>query len=349
MAAVDEPAKNRLYWRLMSLPEITDTGSLGVFYLKRYWARMAQSRNGKTAGGGNWVREKTLLCGLGLGLHETMQFVNESSPSLAELERWILERNGGSLDPARVARLNAALTGQDASDPEIEQAADALTAQDLAFWDEHGYVILHDAVPPGNCRAAEEAVWQSIRGDPRDSSTWYKRRQDATIWLPLIHHPALNANRQSLHIRKAFAQLWGRNDIWITVDKAGFNPPETERWKFPGPHLHWDVSLAPPVPFGLQGILYLTDTAADQGAFRCVPGFHRKLNDWLRGLPPETNPRGQNLESLGAVPIAGLAGDLIVWRQELPHGSSPNRTAKPRIVQYISGEPSEWEINPVWL
>ena len=28
MAAVDEPAKNRLYWRLMALPEITDAGSL---------------------------------------------------------------------------------------------------------------------------------------------------------------------------------------------------------------------------------------------------------------------------------------------------------------------------------
>ncbi len=176
-----------------------------------------------------------------------------------------------------------------------------------------------------------------------------RRRQDATIWLPIIHHPALDANRRSLRIRKAFAQLWGRNDIWMSVDKGGFNPPETERWKFPGPHLHWDVSLAPPVPFGMQGILYLTDTAADQGAFRCVPGFHRKLNDWLRSLPPEANPREQNLESLGAVPSRGVAGDLIIWRQELPHGSSPNRTAKPRIVQYISGEPSEWEINPVWV
>jgi Phytanoyl-CoA dioxygenase (PhyH) len=332
----------------MSLPEITDTGSLGVFYLKRYWARVAQARNGKPADGADWIREQTLIWGLGLGLHETMQFLSVSSPSLEELERWILERNGGSLDSARVARLNAALTGQDARDPEIENAPDVLTREDLASWDERGYVILHDAVPLENCRAAEEAIWQSIGGDPYAPSTWYEKREDATIWIPLIHHPALDANRRLLRIRKAFAQLWKRNDIWISVDKGGFNPPETAHWKFPGPHLHWDVSLAPLVPFGMQGILYLTDTAADQGAFRCVPGFHRKLNDWLRSLPPEVDPRKQNLESFGALPIAGRAGDLIVWRQELPHGSSPNRTAKPRIVQYISGHPSDWEVNPIW-
>ena len=330
------------------LPEITDRDSLGLYHLKRYWARTMKVRQGGQPIEDDWVRDKTLLFGLGVGLHETMQFLLQSAPSIEEFEDWILERNGGSLDPARVVRLNAALTGQDASDPEIERSPDVLSPGDLEFWDERGYVILHDAVPPENCRAAEEAIWESIHGDPRDPSTWYQARADRTIWLPLIHHPALDANRRAPRIRKAFAQLWRRNDIWISVDRGGFNPPETAEWRFPGPQLHWDVSLAPPVPFGMQGILYLTDTVAEQGAFRCVPGFHRKLNDWLRSLPPEADPRKQDPESLGALAIPGRAGDLIVWRQELPHGSSPNRAAKPRVVQYISGEPSDWEINPVW-
>src|SRR5215469_2300422 len=119
IAAVAERSKNRLYWRLMALPEITDAGSLGVYHLKRYWAQMTQARNG-AALAGDWVRDKTLLCGLGVGLHETMQFLNIGSPSLDELEHWILAHNVGSLDSTRVARLNAALTGQEAADPEIE-------------------------------------------------------------------------------------------------------------------------------------------------------------------------------------------------------------------------------------
>jgi hypothetical protein len=73
-----------------------------------------------------------------------------------------------------------------------------------------------------------------------------------------------------------------------------------------------------------------------------------KLNGWLKSLPPGANPREQDLEALGPVAIAGRAGDLIIWRHELPHGSSPNRAAKPRIVQYISADPSRCEANPVW-
>jgi hypothetical protein len=57
--------------------------------------------------------------------------------------------------------------------------------------------------------------------------------------------------------------------------------------------LHWDVSLARPIPFGLQGILYLADTAANQGAFTCVPGFHRKIDSWLENLPAGSDPRAE--------------------------------------------------------
>jgi ectoine hydroxylase-related dioxygenase (phytanoyl-CoA dioxygenase family) len=78
-----------------------------------------------------------------------------------------------------------------------------------------------------------------------------------------------------------------------------------------------------------------------------VPGFHRRLTDWLSGLPPDADPRTQDLRSL-ATPIAGRAGDLIIWRHELPHGSSPNRAERPRIVQYMTMRPSNWEQNPVW-
>ena len=281
------------------LPEIADAGSLGVYHLKRYWARQAMARAGQSIDAGSeWDRDRTLLYGLGLGLRETLQYLLHSSPSLRSSNGGS-RFNGGRIDAARLARRNAALSGEDARDEEIERAPDVLTAEDLAFWEEQGYVILHGAVSPEHCRAAEHAVWESIGADPADAGTWYRGQQGPSIWVPALHHPALRANRQALRIRKAFAQVWGRSDIWITVDFGGFNPPETERWKFPGPYLHWDVSVEPPVPFGVQGILYLSDTAADQGAFRCVPGFHHKLNAWLREF-------AAGLQS--AVPGSGSAG-----------------------------------------
>jgi len=37
-----------------------------------------------------------------------------------------------------------------------------------------------------------------------------------------------------------------------------------------------------------------------------------------------------------AVPIAAGAGDLVIWRQDLPHGASPNRAMRPRMAQYVN-------------
>jgi ectoine hydroxylase-related dioxygenase (phytanoyl-CoA dioxygenase family) len=108
------------------------------------------------------------------------------------------------------------------------------------------------------------------------------------------------------------------------------------------------MSLEPPFHFGTQGLLYLCDTPAEQGAFCCVPGFHRKLESWLAGLPAGTDPRRVDLDAL-AVPIVAEAGDFVIWHHALPHGSSPNRGTYPRIVQYLNMYPVEFKENMAWV
>jgi hypothetical protein len=312
-----------------------------VRHLRRFWSA-------KQAGGTDWVADNTLLSGLRLGLRETYDYLYQNQPSFERFEAWILENNGGVIDAARIDRLNWALSEAGVSGEPADPCAEpALTASGLAFWDENGYVVLHDAVPPENCRAAVGAICELLAVQLDRPETWCRGPQGHSIWVPLLHHPALWANRDAPRVRRAFAQLWGREDIWINVDQTGFNPPEQPDWKFPGPLLHWDVSLVPPIPFGVQGILYLADTAADQGAFTCVPGFHRLIESWLQSLPDGADPRAQDLSAC-AIPISGRAGDLVIWHHALPHGSSPNRAAQPRFAQYIIGRPSYWDYNPVW-
>jgi ectoine hydroxylase-related dioxygenase (phytanoyl-CoA dioxygenase family) len=328
------------------LPSTEETGSLGVRHLKRFWARTIANRQGMSDTGSDWDLDNTLLGGLRIGLRETFQEVVGPEPSFEAFEAWILTKNGGHIDAKRVEELNVALSG---GQPACGGPFDAaLTREEMAFWDENGYVIVHDAVSAENCQAAAAAIYEFLKMNPEVPETWYYGPQGHSIWIPLMHHPAIWANRDSPRIRAAFAQIWGRSDMWCTVDQAGMNPPERPGWAFPGPHLHWDVSVALPIPFGVQGILYLTDTAPDQGAFTCVPGFHRKIENWLHGLPSGADPRKQNLAALGAVPIAGRAGDLIIWHHALPHGSSPNRAKAPRVVQYIRMMPSQWDFNPTW-
>lgn len=339
----------------IDLPDIAapeETGSLGVMHLKRFWSRTLAERAGKgqqTAS--ERVADKTLLYGIHAGIHETLAFLMQNAPTFGQFEAWVLEINGGWLDPVRVTRINAALAGSldRGMAPATGSADAALTARDLVFWDQNGYVVLRNAVTADQCRAAAQAIYEFLGADPSKPETWYNNPAGHTIWVSVLRHPAFLANRESRRIHSAFAQLWGRTDLWTSVDQGGFNPPERAGWPFPGPHLHWDESIAEPVPLGMAGILYLTDTASDQGAFRCVPGFHRQLARWLAELPPDTDPRDHRiLNTLPAVAVAGSAGDLVIWHQGLPHGSSPNRSNRPRVVQYLTMLPSRWDFNPVW-
>jgi hypothetical protein len=327
-----------------------DQGGLGILHIKRLWSRTQRKRSGQSrdpVSADEWVKDNTLMCGLRLGLRETLQYLF-SSPSLEQFEQWILERNGGAIDPGLKERLNRALSGELKTGPPPQPSDAVFTAEEFLFWEENGYIVLHRAVPEENCAAAVKAICSFLQMDLNRPETWYGGTQGHSIWIPLLRHPALEANRDAARIHHAFAQVWGRTDLWATTDQTGMNPPERDGWRFPGPNLHWDTSLALPIPLGVQGVLYLADTAADQGAFTCIPGFHRKIEAWLKSLPPGRDPRGENLAALGAVPIAGKAGDLIIWNHALPHGSSPNRAAKPRIVQYITLRPSHWSYNPTW-
>jgi hypothetical protein len=39
---------------------------------------------------------------------------------------------------------------------------------------------------------------------------------------------------------------------------------------------------------------------------------------------------------------------MVIWRQELPHGSGRNLANVPRIAQYITLYPPDRGVNPVW-
>jgi hypothetical protein len=240
--------------------------------------------------------------------------------------------------------INAALEGsaQHRSN-EGEEDMPILSAEDRAFWEENGYVVIRGAVPRENCLAAEQAVWDFLEMDSDDPESWYPDPPRNGIMVEIYQHQALWDNRQYPRVHQAFAEIWGTPKLWVSFDRASMNPPERPGYRFPGPNLHWDMSLEMPVRLKVQGVLYLADTPANQGAFTCIPGFHRKLEDWLKILPPDADPRKLGRELPGATPIGANAGDLIIWHSALPHGSSPNSAQRPRMAQYITMSPAREE------
>jgi hypothetical protein len=288
------------------------------------------------------VPVRSLLHTLGLGVEQTLAHLGRHRPGWDDFAAWVVA-TAGPPDPERVARWHACLDG--APPPPAEAARQAavmaadpvLDADDLATWERDGVVVLRAAVTPDEATADADHLWATIDAEPGDPSTWSRSRPHG-IMVQRFQHPAMDVPRRSARVATAFAQLHGHADLIASIDRLGFNPPEGPGYAFPGPHLHWDESLAPPRPFEAQGILYLTDTTADQGALRVVPGFHHRLAEgWLDGLGG-TDPRTVDLAA-EAVPVPAGAGDLVIWRQEIPHGASPNTTDRPRLVQYVTHHP----------
>ncbi len=332
-----------------SIPQSNATGTIGIMHLQRYWAKQQGYQRGTLRPidfHDEIDLDTILLCALGIGMEQTIRSL-PSFDTFDAFEKWILEINEGNIDKAKISRYNQRVMGIDA--PPVATGEGVLASEDLAFFHEHGYVIVRNAVPKDRCRETISMICEFLGIDLDIPDTWYSPNPNRQgIMVQLFQHDLLQRNRMSERIRIAFEQLWGTTDLWVNTDRAGFNAPETPTWPFPGPLLHWDVSLHTPIPFGLQGILYLSDTQEDQGAFSVVPGFHHRVEQWLANLPAGADPREQDLYALGVRPIAAKAGDFIIWHHALPHGSSPNTSTLPRIVQYINYLPSRFRVTEEW-
>ena len=330
--------------RNQPLPDSDAPGGLGVFHLARFWHKaQAQKRSQPLPEGldtaTEWQLERMLMDVLALGLEPTLERVY-ASHSLAEFERWVLDTNPDVASAEYRQAINQRLR-QWAEGARVSPAAGfidgPLNAEQLQHWETHGYIVVPGILSEAQCTQAREAIWSFLEMREDEPASWYKSSSAMKkVMVQLFNHPALDAARSSQRLQAIFKQLWQCDDLVISTDRVGFNPPETDHWRFPGPAMHWDVELKSPIPFATQALIYLCDVAEHQGAFSCVPGFHHNINHWLEQLPPDTDPQDQDWSQWAVKPIAARAGDLIIWHQALPHGASPNRARYPRFVQYIN-------------
>ena len=180
---------------------------------------------------------------------------------------------------------------------------------------------------------------------------------------------------QSPRLLGAYAQLWGSRDLWILPSKRGSFKPPIRPGGITVKHIsaygqvelplggelpmHFDVgdiaagAFDDPAKqyFDLQSSLFVRGHGPDGGGTCLVPGFQRKWASWI-GTPEgrqeiarmsrqesRHHPEMANVDDNILTP-AGGPGDLLIWQNFLPHGSSVNTSAAPRMRLGVAVRPA---------
>lgn len=227
-----------------------------------------------------------------------------------------------------------------------------LSPADWEHWTKKGYVVVRQAVPAANVEQLVDVLWKFDEKDPKDPSTWYapQRREhimkelNNTGMLEIYNHQYLWNNRMEKRVYDAFVDIWDREDLWVTIDRANLNPPKKIKGN-PNGFIHWDVdtSIQPP-PIGVQGVLSLQKQDGDVGGFQCVPYLFEHFDEWVKNQPKDRDPKHPDMTGLSAINIDMEPGDLLIFNSLLAHGVRPNHSGnRVRMAQYISMQPADYE------
>jgi hypothetical protein len=236
-----------------------------------------------------------------------------------------------------------------------------LSEEDWAFWLHNGYVVIKNAVPREQAERLASYLWEYEDKDPNDIESWYKRPNvkmemkelNNTGMVEIYNQQYMWDNRQTPKVHQAFADIWGTEKLWVTIDRANLNFPLRPGFEYKG-FIHWDYDPETR-PQNVQGVLALADqTDEAMGGFQCVPELYRTYDTWKLTQPEDRDHYKPDISGFELVKVKLEAGDLLIFNSLEPHGIRANTSGnKVRIAQYISMMPAQedneelvqWRIN----
>jgi hypothetical protein len=171
--------------------------------------------------------------------------------------------------------------------------------------------------------------------------------------VEIYNHQYMWDNRQFPKVHQAFADVWGTEKLWVTIDRANLNFPLRPGFEYKG-FIHWDYDPETK-PQNVQGVLALADqTDENMGGFQCIPELYRAYDTWKLTQPEDRDHYKPDTTGFHLEKVKLEAGDLLIFNSLEPHGIRANTSKdKVRLAQYISMMPAqedneelrEWRIN----
>ena len=206
---------------------------------------------------------------------------------------------------------------------------------------EQGWLMIPDVVPKALCERSAAALCNFIDVDPEDPDTWHNYVTHGHGIIPLHHDQALWDVRQLPQMHELFSVIYQTPKLWVSFDRGSFKVPSSfHESGFRMDAVHWDGDPRIAEDLAVQGLVYLTDTPAEQGAFAMVPDLYRTLDQWLAVPRTDAEARRPDVSEYPLVPVGGPQGSVVLWHRKMAHTSLANNSTKPRLVQYVTMTPA---------
>ena len=273
----------------------------------------------------------------GLGKFETYFFLYADCKDFQHFKNWVIQLKGQDFVTEADQKFKQWQNDKKNESENPDNFPKVLSPEQIQFWEENGYLRISKVVEDQPCDEVAQQIRRHLNVDLNHPATWYMEHPDwQGIMVQLYQNEVMETVRKQENIRQIFADLYQTDHLVANTEKLGYNPPECEVWQFQHGKLHLDIDLDKPVEFEVQGILYLNDVAENGGAIQLVPGFHQRFEEWITQF--SSLERAHTSMRLTEVPqrITGEKGDLILWRNTIPHAATSNNSTLPRFVQYLS-------------
>ena len=197
-----------------------------------------------------------------------------------------------------------------------------LSEAERSHLDERGFVVLEDAIPADQADALRDRSMTLARQERAASGEHvYLGEKAQRVWNLVDKGEVFERAIQHPRVLGAMTWLLGADCTLssFTVNVIGPGAPDGG--------LHIDHPLAtlptprPAFPLSANSIWFLDDFTAENGATRCVPGSHRRLE----ALPEPGERYDDELQ------VTGRKGSVMIINGALWHASSANRTGRERV------------------
>lgn len=229
-----------------------------------------------------------------------------------------------------------------------------LSAEQKAFYDENGYLLIRDAVTPAQLSRLRDITYRLIDGSRKvvESDDVYDLDRGHTAETPRLTRVKLPHKRdpyfweliRNSRMTEVLTDLLGP-DTNLLTSKLNTKAPGGGR----AVEWHQDWAFYPATNDSLLAFgLMLEDVDAENGPLMVVPGTHRgpvlshQANGYFAGAVDPADPL---FERDKAITLTGKAGDMTVHHVRTLHGSAPNMSNRNRLILFYECSASDaWPI-----